>query len=57
MKKPLKKLVLTKETLRALDSSDLTQAAGGSHVPRLPTFGESERYVCWGSLTCPSFTC
>lgn len=54
MKKPLKKLVLTKETLRALGSSDLTQPAGGRIPVEIPTFGESEFWSCFDSLACPS---
>jgi hypothetical protein len=54
MKKQSKKLMLAKETVRALNSAE---GAAVGRFPEVGTFGDSEFYRCWGSLTCPSFTC
>lgn len=50
-----KKLVLSKETLRGLDSSSFEGALGGagSALAACRTY-ETD---CWGTLNCPTFSC
>jgi hypothetical protein len=49
-KKPLKKLTLSKETLRDLTSRDLDQAGGG-------TFSHNVSCAWTHSLSCPGCIC
>jgi len=51
MKKQMKKLVLAKETLRNLESSDLRAIAGAFTTE--DCIPGTQWYRCWGTYNCP----
>ena len=54
MKKPVKKLVLAKETVRSLETFDLMKAAGGSITINSPTYNSCGERFCLDEPIGPS---
>lgn len=52
-KKPVKKLVLKKETVRELTAQELNQAAGGQHYTN--TYGTKNCTACGYGDTCTCY--
>lgn len=53
MKKSLRKLSLSRETLRTLDNAGLGQAAGAARTDKCPTGGTCTGNTCDCTLSCP----
>jgi hypothetical protein len=54
MKKQMKKLVLSKETVRSLVAGDLMDVAGGSFTINSPTYGSCGARFCLDEPIGPS---